>query len=168
MIGFSYQTIEVEETENRFIDTFYSANGEENDKSFAGIEARYNYRNKDNEAFPTLGMEADLTTGYKTNLDDSKGFGYLIPSLAFDYKLTVSGQLVLATKVKGHITFGDDFEFYQAANIGADNGLRGFRNQRFTGKNAFVHSSDIRLNLRKVLTGILPMNVGIYGGFDYG
>ncbi len=168
IVELSYETIEVEETENRFINTFYVANGEDNEKSFAGIEAQYNYRNKDNEAFPTLGMEADLTTGYKTNLQDSEGFGYLIPSLAFDYKLSASGQLVLATKVKGHITFGDDFEFYQAASIGADNGLRGYRNQRFTGKNAFIHSSDVRLNLRKVKTGILPMNIGIYGGFDYG
>ncbi len=31
-----------------------------------------------------------------------------------------------------------------------------------------MHSSDIRLNLRKVKTGILPISVGIYGALDYG
>lgn len=79
-----------------------------------------------------------------------------------------SGQLVFATHAKAHLIFGDDFEFYQAANIGANNGLRGFRNERFTGKNAFVQTTDLRLNLRKVKTGLLPLNIGIYGGVDYG
>ncbi len=92
----------------------------------------------------------------------------LFRTLGFDYKLVPSGQLVLATKLKGHINIGDDFEFYQGANIGANNGLRGYRNERFTGKSAFVQSTDLRLNLRKVKTGILPLNIGIYGGVDYG
>ena len=76
--------------------------------------------------------------------------------------------MVLATKVKGHINIGDDFEFYQAASIGANNGLRGYRNERFTGKRAFYQTTDVRLNLRKTKTGILPLNIGVYGGFDYG
>jgi len=106
--------------------------------------------------------------GYKSNLEASNSFGYFIPSLAFDYKLVSSGQLVLATKIKGHLTIGDDFEFYQAASIGASDGLRGYRNQRFTGKSAFYQTTDVRLNLRKVRTGLLPLNIGIYGGVDYG
>ena len=74
----------------------------------------------------------------------------------------------MATKLKGHLNLGDGFEFYQAANLGANNGLRGYRNERFTGKNAFVQSTDLRLNLRKVKTGLLPLNIGVYGGVDYG
>ena len=50
----------------------------------------------------------------------------------------------------------------------ANDGLRGYRNQRFTGKSAFYQSTDLRLNLRKVKTGLLPLNIGIYGGVDYG
>ena len=79
-----------------------------------------------------------------------------------------SGQLVFATHAKAHFIFGDDFEFYQSANLGANNGLRGYRNERFSGKNSFYQSSDLRLNLRKVRTGLLPLNIGVYGGFDYG
>ena len=75
---------------------------------------------------------------------------------------------VFATNLLGHLNFNDGYEFYQAAAIGASNGLRGYRNQRFTGKNAFVQSTDIRLNLRRVKTALLPINYGLYGGFDYG
>ena len=79
-----------------------------------------------------------------------------------------SGQFVLATKLKGHVNFGNNFEFYQAANIGANNGLRGYSTERFTGKSAFVQSTDLRLNLHKMKTGLLPIYIGVYGGFDYG
>ena len=114
-------------------------------------------------------MMTSIQVGYKINADENdKSFGYIIPQLRFDYKLVSSGQLVLATKLKGHVNFGDDFEFYQAANLGANDGLRGYRNQRFTGKNSFYQSTDLRLNLRKIKTGLLPLNMGIFGGFDYG
>ncbi|GAA4888458.1 metallophosphoesterase [Flaviramulus aquimarinus] len=167
-LGLSYESIEVEETNNRFINTFYVANGLENQKEFVGAEAMYSYKNKDNEAFPTLGMQTRLQLGYKSNVNESKGFTYFIPELGFDYKLVSSGQLVFATNAKAHFIFGDDFEFYQAANLGANNGLRGYRNERFSGKNSFYQSTDLRLNLRKVKTGLLPLHIGVYAGFDYG
>ncbi|HEX9826487.1 MAG TPA: hypothetical protein VGA80_07795, partial [Flavobacteriaceae bacterium] len=36
------------------------------------------------------------------------------------------------------------------------------------GKNAFVQSTDLRLNLRRLKTGLLPLNIGLYVGADYG
>ncbi|MEX0360278.1 MAG: BamA/TamA family outer membrane protein, partial [Allomuricauda sp.] len=130
-LGVSYEDYEVEETEDRFINSFYVANGEENEQSFFGVDAGYSYSNTDNEAFPTLGMSISLQGGFRTNLTESgRSFTYLIPSLSMDHKLCSNGRLVLATKVKGHINFGDEFEFYQGASIGANDGLRGFRFQR--------------------------------------
>ena len=167
-VGLSFESVDVEKTNGRFINTFLntSAGGERN--NFLGGEAAYSFINKDNKAFPTLGFRTSLRIGYKSNIEKSKSFGYIIPSMAFDYKLEPSGQMVLATKVKGHINLGNDFEFYQAASLGASDGLRGYRNQRFTGESSFYQSTDLRLNLRKVKTGLLPLNIGIYGGVDYG
>ncbi len=139
-----------------------------NAQQFWGAEARYAYANADNSTFPTLGMKAELTAGWKNNADESTSFGYVIPSLSVDHRLTSNGRLVLATKLKGHFNLGDDFEFYQAATIGGVDGLRGYRNQRFTGKTSFYQNTDLRLHLRKLKTGILPLSVGLYGGFDYG
>lgn len=165
-LGLSYESIEVEETNGRFINSF--TNGLETQNDFISADATYTYQNKDNEAFPTLGMQTSLQLGYTSNLEESNGFAYFIPELGFDYKLDSSGQLVFATNAKAHFIFGDGFEFYQSANLGANNGLRGYRNERFSGKNSFYQSTDLRLNLRKVRTGLLPLNIGIYGGFDYG
>tara|TARA_R110000868_G_scaffold80081_15_gene227715 strand:- start:4658 stop:8371 length:3714 start_codon:yes stop_codon:yes gene_type:complete len=167
--GVSYESIEVEETEDRYINEFYQMNGEETQKDFVGTEVAYSYQNKDNKAFPTMGMETSLQIGYKTEIDSgNKGFGYVIPSLAFDYRLISNRRLVLATKWKAHFNVGDTYEFYQAASIGGLDGLRGFRNQRFTGKSAYYQNTDLRFSLRKMKTNILPTAMGLYAGFDYG
>ncbi len=167
--GLSYEAITIDETENRFISDFFQENGEDTSKSFVGIDGIYTYQHSDNPAFPTLGMSTTLHVGYKTETSEGNGrFGYVIPSLSLDYKLVPSGNLVLATKWKAHFTIGDEFEFYQAASIGGVDGLRGFRNQRFTGKKAYYQNTDLRLSLGKRRTGILPTTIGIYGGFDYG
>ena len=38
----------------------------------------------------------------------------------------------------------------------------------FTGKNSFYQSSDIRLNIQNFKTALLPIDIGVFGGFDYG
>ncbi len=168
-LGLSYENISVEETNDRFINTFYQQNGEETNSDFVGAHATYAFENRDNEAFPTLGMGTSLEAGYKENLSKEGGsFGYIIPSLSFDYKLIPSGRLVLATKWKAHFNLGDEYEFYQAASIGGVDGLRGFRNQRFTGKTSYYQNTDIRFSLAKKRTRLLPTAMGLFGGFDYG
>ncbi len=164
----SYETFEVEQTQNRFISTFFQELGTEIEKEFLGTEVIYSFENSDNEAFPTLGMSTTLELGYKTEIGSDDDFAYVIPSISFDYKLIPSGRLVFATKWKAHFNIGDGYEFYQGATIGGVDGLRGFRNQRFTGKKSYYQNTDIRLSLGQRRTGILPAAVGVYAGFDYG
>lgn len=168
-LGVSYENISVEETDNRFINIFYQQNGEETNKDFIGAHAEYSFENKDNEAFPTLGMSSSLQLGFKNAISDDGGnFGYIIPSISFDYKLVPNGRLVLASKWKAHFNMGNGYEFYQAASIGGVDGLRGFRNQRFTGKTSYYQNTDIRFSLKKKRTRLLPIAMGVFGGFDYG
>ncbi|MBT8223373.1 MAG: phosphoesterase, partial [Eudoraea sp.] len=167
-IGVNYQSFDLEETEGRFIETFAAVFPSDNENSFINTEASYVFQNSDNPAFPTLGMKFLMQFGYTHNLDNSNGFGYLIPSLDFAYRLVPSGALVFATKSKAHLNFGDDFEFYQAASIGGNDGMRGYRNQRFTGKNAFYQSSDLRWNFGRKKTSLFPIETGLFAGFDVG
>ncbi|MBC6999036.1 metallophosphoesterase [Cytophaga sp. FL35] len=166
--GVSYESIQVEETDNRFINTFYLENGEENKMSFMGADAEYSFSNSDNAAFPTMGMSTSLKVGYKNNLTENKDFGYIVPTFSIDHRLIPNGRLVLATKWKAHFNIGDGYEFFQAASIGGIDGLRGFRNQRFTGKKSFYQNTDLRYSLRRMKTELLPVTMGLYGGFDYG
>lgn len=165
----TYEAIEVGNTPGRFVSQLLNVPRRVfNNQNFVGGELSYHFSNTDNAAFPTLGMAINLATGYKSNIDESTGFGYFKPELSFDYKLTNNGRLVFATKLGGQMIFGNDFEFYQAARLGARNGLRGYRFDRFIGKSSFYQSSDIRINVKKMKTGLIPLTIGIYGGFDYG
>lgn len=167
--GLSYEAIEVEETQDRFINEYYQRTQAENSNSYIGADMEYSYQNADNKAYPTVGMGTSLKVGYRSNLDDgNRDFGYVVPSLSLNYKLVSDGRFVLATKWKGHFTLGNGYEFYQAASLGASDGLRGYRNQRFTGKTSYYQSTDLRYSLTRLKTGILPVSLGLFGGFDYG
>ena len=75
-VSLSYEAIEVEESTDRFINTFYVENGADNHKQFAGLDAIYTFQNKDNEAFPAMGMQTSLQVGYKTNIEASRAMAY--------------------------------------------------------------------------------------------
>ena len=165
------ESFEVENTEDRFINTLDPNSTFFENQTYGGGEFVYEYKNKDNPAFPRLGMDLSITGGYKTNIDNSSAdnnFGYIIPELAFDHRINRKGSLVLATKLAGEVVLGDDFEFYHGAQIGGVNGLRGFRNERFVGKRSFYQNTDLRLALGGLRTSVLPLRFGISGGFDYG
>jgi predicted phosphohydrolase len=166
-LGTSFESLEIENSVGRFINTI--PNLIEDRQNYVGIHSSYAYKNEDNATFPTLGMHFKLETGYKTNVNNKdENNGYIVPSLGINYKLIPSGKLVLATKIKGNIIIGNHFEFYNAASIGGNDGLRGYRNHRFTGNEAFYQNTDIRWNFKKVKTELVPLQLGLYGGFDYG
>ena len=165
----SYQYITVEETEDRFINVFYQENGEETTTQYLGLGGKYQYANRDNEAFPTLGMEASLEAGYRHEVSGTgQDFGYVIPTLALDHRLIPSGNLVLATRWKAHFNIGGGYTFFQGAQIGASDGPRSYRNQRFTGKTSYYQITDLRYQFPQMRTSLFPLALGVFTGFDYG
>jgi predicted RNA-binding protein with PIN domain/predicted phosphodiesterase len=162
-----YESNTIERTEGRFISTFPLSDPLFDSQNFLGTKLKYSYVNKDDQAFQTLGMLFNLEIGALHNTNSSKGFAYVIPELGMSHKLTSNGKIVLASKLRGHLNVGEGFEFYQAAVLGDDTGLRGFRRERFSGQQAFVQSTDLRFNLKKG-ESFSPFSVGLYGGFDYG
>ena len=74
---------------------------------------------------------------------------------------------MLANNV-GYQKSSGDLQFHQYADLGNLTNLRGFRNNRFRGEQAFFHNVDLRMHLFKWRNNILPMDVGIVGGYDSG
>lgn len=167
--GTKFERIKVENTFGRFVwdsnslltDVFES-------KYFGSASLGYAYNNYDNKAFPTLGFTFLAKTSWHLNLENTnQNFASLESHIGFTHKLTPSGKLVLSTLAEGKVIFNDHFEFYQGAFIGGNNGLRGFRNERFLGRNSFYHTSDIRLEIGSA-KGFIPIKYGISTGYDYG
>ncbi len=166
------ESIEVDYDEGRFVaDAFAHSNPIFESQIYAGGELNYNYFNKDHEAFPSRGIELDLTAGYKTNIDENNNkFAYVRPMLSMDYPLHESGFAALATKIGGEAIIGNNYEFYHAAVLGGgdQNSLRAYRNQRFNGKYAFYQNIDIRSGVTQFRTNFVPIRMGASVGFDYG
>ncbi|WGD33597.1 metallophosphoesterase [Olleya sp. YS] len=164
--------IKIGETPDRFIETiepsttntdFYSR------RLFTGVEGNFNYKSFDNFAIPTRGMTFGLDIGAKTEPENTKyTYGYINSELGFYNALITNRKLVLKTDVRTQLRFGNDLIFYQAANIGGNNGLRGYRLQRFTGQNSLTGSADIRYSFNKFKTKTLPLQLGIFIGTDVG
>ncbi len=137
--------------------------------NFLGLTAGASYDNKDYKAFPTNGLNANLSLNYTENLNQSnKGILKISPSIGIDTRLSSNGRFVLASKVFGDILIGDNYEFFQSATLGSNMGLRGYRNDRFSGKYSFAQTTDIRWSFKRGKTFIIPMRLGMYAGVDYG
>jgi hemolysin activation/secretion protein len=136
---------------------------------FWGGELNFNHNRVDNLSFPTKGMNFALAVGAKANTDDfDRRFGYVKSSLAMYQNLVYNRSLVFASEIGTQINIGNRFEIYQAATLGGDRSLRGFNRERYTGSESFYHSNDLRLRFGRIKTGIIPMKIGVSGGFDYG
>lgn len=136
---------------------------------FGTVEGIYNYRSYDNPSNPARGMLFDLSLGITDNLVDVDNiFGVLASRIVFYNALTKNEKLVLKTNIQTQINFGDRFQFYHGAQLGANNGLRGYREERFTGKSFLVGSVDVRYNFDQFLIELFPVQIGIYGGADLG
>jgi outer membrane protein assembly factor BamA len=164
------QSKEVSYDQERFIaDAFSEENDLFNKQLYAGAELNYHYENRDNPAYPSRGFEAEITTGYKTNIDEyNNEFAYIKPSVAIDYPLHESGVAVLATKIGGEVIIGDNYEYYDGAILGGNNNLRAYRWERFNGKQSFYHSTDLRVGINRFRTNFIPLQIGVSAGFDYG
>lgn len=162
--------IKIEPTYGRFISEL-TPSPIELDKThyYATAEGIYQYESHDNKVVPTRGMEFTLVAGATQNLkDEEKVYGYVNPKLIFYHALSHNRKLVLKTHMQGQFNIGNNFEFFQAAQLGSDTGLRSYRKERFSGRSAFAGGGDVRYGFDSFKTRITPLQLGIFAGYDVG
>lgn len=170
----SYQNYEVERTQGRFIDLIGDDLENENptffdQKNFVSYQSSYQYQSVDDALSPSRGMDFKVELGATMNTKDTdQHFVFLNPHLEFYNPLTKDKKWVLRTKASSQLIFNDDYEFYQGAILGARNGLRGFRRDRFIGRESFVGNVDLRHSFNSIKTNFIPLQFGVFGGFDVG
>jgi len=165
------QGIKLEDTADRFITDFVSGDNREffERRFFGALEANYNYLSYDKKLNPTRGMVFGLNIGVRTEIDNTDyTYGYLNSNLGFYNALSGNRKLVLKTDVRTQLRLGNDLLFYQAANIGSGSGLRGYRAERFTGRNSLVGSGDLRYSFNAIKTKMIPFQLGVLAGADLG
>jgi Calcineurin-like phosphoesterase len=163
-----FETIEVDNIRNRLVNNpGVVPERVFEHRQYGGAEALYQFENYDSRSLPGLGFQFSALAGYKMSFDEIKrNFPYAEASLMIAHKITHDESIVLSSTVKGKAIFNNNFEFYQAATLGG-NELRSFRRERFTGKQYFYQSTDLRFKIGAIKS-FLPLKYGVTAGFDYG
>lgn len=166
----TFEGVEVENTENRYVSEVFGATPDFFErKYFFGLEGVYRYESYDNVLSPSNGMKFEFVGGSKLNTQHPRDFyGYIKPYLEFYRGIDRSDKLVLNPRVQAEINLGDDFQFYQAATLGGNNGLRAYRLHRFAGESVFATGADLRYNFDQFKTPVLPLQIGVFAGYEAG
>ncbi|KQR93571.1 metallophosphoesterase [Chryseobacterium sp. Leaf180] len=166
----NFEHSKVQTTADRFVAVSPDVNPQVfNGQQFAGANYSLTYKNLNNKAFPTLGLEMMIQAAWLTNLSSpERNFTTYKGNISFYHRIDKKGKFVFANASRAILINNNNFEFYQAAAIGGNNGMRAYRNERFAGKSSFVNNSEIRWDFGRVKNRVVPLNMGILVGYDIG
>jgi len=169
-IGPKYEYRNVNFTPGRFLADNLDPTNELFDRyNFFGGEAGFIFRDVDKPINPHQGIDFKFIVDYlRSSENDDYSKASLQTNIGVYFPIDRKENLIWAHKVGAGFTFSDDAFFYHQQQLGGNWGLRGFRNERFTGNSAFYYNTDLRLKLFKFRSYIIPSTVGIYTGLDIG
>ena len=140
-----------------------------NTKYFSGAKLMVNFDNADNMMAPRNGIRFNAAYAWTVNLEDRhRSFSSLDIQFSFYKSFDRNENIVLASQLGTGINYGYGSEFFQLNTIGGQQGLRGYRTERFYGKTSFWHNTDVRARLTSSYNKTLPFTFGLFGSFDHG
>ncbi|MGI8951805.1 MAG: BamA/TamA family outer membrane protein [Chitinophagaceae bacterium] len=138
-------------------------------KTYAGGKVSILINNLDNVLLPTRGINwnTEFTSlGGLTN--SSKPFTSITSNMAVHAALSDPAKLVAVLRLGGGKILSKNYEYFQTLNLGANNFLRGFRKDRFSGTSLAYGSLELRIKLFESKSYIFPGDVGVVTFNDIG
>lgn len=170
-IGPSFQYFSRGTNTGRFIETPEMAASYSNlfeDKSHGGLFVNLSWDKRNNTMLPSKGINFSMRLHAYEGLNKNSGsFSQIIPSFSFYKSLDEKGNIVIADRIGGAITFGET-AFFQSAFLGSQDNLLGFRKYRFAGDHVLYNNLEIRINLPDFLHYFMPGKIGLIGFYDAG
>lgn len=138
-------------------------------KSYIGGKFAITVNNLNSELFPTRGVvwNTELTSMYGTNTN-SHSITKLTSEMEVYASLRDPAKLVAVLKLGGGHIFNDNYEYFQALDLGANNYLRGYRKNRFSGQSMLYLTTELRVKLFESNSYIFPGAVGLVGFNEVG
>jgi hypothetical protein len=131
-------------------------------KFYMGGKIIVDLNNLNSELFPTRGVHWFNELTYQAGLTgNSKSITRFNSDMSVYASLSSPAKTVAVIRLGGGHIFNRDFEFFQALNLGANNFLRGFRKNRFTGRSLAYGSLEIRQKLFQSKWYVIPGDFGL-------
>jgi hypothetical protein len=138
-------------------------------KTYAGGRAGAYINNLNNELFPTRGISWLTTVTHLQPLSkNSQPLTKFESDMAVYASLNNPARWVTVLRLGGGHIFSKELEYFQALTLGANNYLRGFRKNRFTGNSLAYGSLEFRFKLFESTSYVLPGQVGLVAFNDVG
>ncbi|PWJ58175.1 calcineurin-like phosphoesterase family protein [Dyadobacter jejuensis] len=135
---------------------------------FAGARALLDYKSVDSYSMPHSGIRFKTSLDWTHDLRNQRQFAALKSQLVIYKALDTKENFILATRLGTNVNFGKGYTFFQMPTLGARQGLRGYRAERFYGKSSYWQETDLRVRLNSNYNPTLPLTYGLFGSFDYG
>ena len=182
-LGLFYKYTNVEETPERFISDFPN-NGLEPDDllahSFAGVSVNYEWNTISNQElkkeeefggsnmFRTRGTQLETEIAHFIGLNNnSSDFTKISGEWTSYLSFSKRPRIVYAVRIGGEKIFGD-YVFNEAAKLGQNENLRGFRQTRFYGDANVYLNTEIRIRSKQLNSYILNTTAGLFIFNDIG
>jgi hypothetical protein len=131
-------------------------------KTYVGGKVLVRVNNLDNVLLPTRGVSWNTEFTAQRGIKGEAGHYTMLRSdMAVHAALRDPAKLVTVLRIGGGHIFSKDYEYFQTLNLGANNFLRGFRKDRFSGTSLFYTSLEFRVKLFESKSYVLPGGVGL-------
>jgi hypothetical protein len=138
-------------------------------KSYVGGKVNLDINYVNSETFPTRGItwynNLIALNGLNKN---SKELVKLTSDMTIYAAVSQESKVNTVFRLGGGHIFTKNPEFFQTLNLGANNYLRGFRKNRFSGTSMAYANTEVRVKLFKSKSYLLPGDVGVLGFYDIG
>ena len=174
-IGIKYDYVKINDDSLRFTNS-QGAGLNESDferTHLVGAKFIYEINTLNHKVLPSKGVKFKLVSDWIYNSTKNSS----ISKLKFDFQFAKQFKFpfnpTIAVRAGGATIF-DDFSFYQANTLGAQNksmgrgNLRGFQRDRFSGRILAYQNADLRLDLFKFESYLFPGQFGVLGFIDNG
>jgi hypothetical protein len=138
-------------------------------KMYGGGQLSMGFNSVDNDLLATKGIDWSTSITSLTALNEASLPLLKLQSVLSLYApLSSNKRFVFVLNAGGGHILSDHFEYFQAFTLGANNYLRGYRKNRFTGSSMAYGSVELRARLIKLQARMLPGDIGIIGLNDIG
>ena len=138
-------------------------------KDYVGGKMKLDVNFVNSEFFPSRGVTwyTELSSLYGAN-KFSKSLTKVTSDFTVYGSLSYERKLVGILRLGGGHIFDKSFDFFQALTLGANNFVRGYRKNRFSGSSVAYGSLEFRAKLFKSQSYIFPGDVGVITFYDIG
>ena len=161
---FSIDTVD----NNRFINENLPSLQVIHAQSFAGLNINFSFKNFNERFRPTNGVSFEADVLVNKGLNNEQDHIAISTQYTLYKSLDFKELFIYSTDISFETIIGSAY-FYHQPTIGGNDKLRGWRQDRFRGRTAFVHNNNLHIQLahRKAVKW-LPASCGITASFDYG